>query len=232
LLGLGWLGLGRMSLGRLPLLGFLVRLWLPWQWVLWLWQWLPWQWQRLSREWLSEWTGRRASSRGTPFRWIRRWKCRFRRKTSGWSTWRSRTASRTRWDYGRSRTFGRINRLLGASTWCAGNEIRLRGNSNWSKPYEPSRNNFVLGTPNGRGSANKVHIRLLGTSTWCAGNEIRFCGNSSWSKPYEPSRNNLVLGTPNGRGSASKVHIHVVCSRGWPVGSPAGCRSVFKLVGC
>ena len=26
--------------------------------------------------------------------------------------------------------------------------------------------------------------------------------------------------------------IHTVCRRGWPVGSPAGCRSVFKLVGC
>ena len=51
-------------------------------------------------------------------------------------------------------------------------------------------------------------------------------------KPYEPSRNNFVLGTPNGRGSASKVNIHVVGSRGWPVGSPAGCRSVFKLLGC
>ena len=72
----------------------------------------------------------------------------------------------------------------------------------------------------------------MGASTWCAGNEIRLCGNSSRSKPYEPGRNNFVLVTPNGPGSASKVHIHVVCSRGWPVGSPAGCRSVFKLVGC
>jgi hypothetical protein len=190
LLGLGWLGLGRMWLGRLPLLRFLARLWLPRQWVLRLWQWLPRQrqplsreWERLSREWLSEWTGWRASSLDTPFRRIRRWECRGRRKTSGWSTWRSRTARRTRWDCGRSRTFGRTNRLWGASTWCAGNEIRLRGNSSRSKPYEPSRNNFVLGTP-------------------------------------------------NGRGSASKVHLHVVGSRGWPVGSPAGCRSVFKLVGC
>ena len=224
--------MGRMWLGRLPLLRFLVRLWLPRQWVLWLWQWLPWQWQRLSREWLSEWTGWRASSRGTPFRRIRRWECRVRRKTSGWSTWRSRTARRTPWDCGRSRTFGRTNRLLGASIWRAGNEIRLRGNRSPSKPYEPSRNNFVLGTPNGRGSASKVYIRLLGTSTWYAGNEIRRCGNSRWSKPYEPGRNNFVLGTPNGRGSASKVRIHEVCSRGWPVGSPAGCRSVFKLVGC
>ena len=72
----------------------------------------------------------------------------------------------------------------------------------------------------------------MGASNWCAGNEIRVHGNSSRSKPYEPSRNNFVLDTSNGRGSASKVHIHVVCGRGWPVGSPAGCRSVFKLVGC
>src|ERR1019366_3731204 len=172
-----------MWLGRVSLLRFLVRLWLPRQWLLWLWQWLSWLWQRLSREWLSEWTGRRASFRDTPFRWIRRWECRVRRKTSGWSAWRSRTAWRTRRDYGRSRTFGRINRLLGASTWCAGNELRRRGNKSWSKPYEPSRNNFGLGTP-------------------------------------------------NGRGSTSKVHIHVVWRTGWPVGRPAGCRSVFKLVRC
>ena len=178
--------MGRMWLGRLPLLRFLVRLWLPRQWVLWLWQWqrlprvwnrLPRQWQWLSREWLSECTGWRASSRGNPYRCIRQWDCRGRWKTSGWSAWR------TRWDYGRSRTFGRINLLLGASTWFAGNGIRLRGNSIESKPYAPSRNNFVLGTP-------------------------------------------------NRRGSASKVHIHVVCRRGWPVGSPAGCKSAFKLVGC
>jgi hypothetical protein len=183
LLGLGWLGLGRMWLGRLPLLGFLVRLWLPRPWVLWLSQWLPWQWRRSSREGLSEWTGRRASFRGTPFRRIRNWECRVRRKTSGWSAWRSRTARGTQWDYRRSRTFGGINRLLGATTWCADNEIRLRGNSSRSKPYEPGRNNFVLGTP------------------------------------------------PR-RGSTSKVHIHAVCGRGWAAGSPAGCRSVFKLVGC
>jgi len=213
LLGLGWLGLGRMWLGRLPLLRFLVRLWLPRQWVLWLWQWLPWQWQRLSREWLSEWTGRRASSRGTPFRWIRKWECRVRRKTSGWTAWR------TRWDYGRSRTFGRIDRLLGAPTWCADNEKHPCGNSRWSKPYEPSR---TFGRIN----------RFLGASTWCAGNEKRLWGNNRWSKPHEPSRNNFGLGTPNGRGSASKAHIHVVCSRGWSAGSPAGCRSVFKRVGC
>jgi hypothetical protein len=42
----------------------------------------------------------------------------------------------------------------------------------------------------------------------------------------------LRLGHAKRPGSASKVHIHVVCRRGWPVGSPAGCRSVFKLVGC
>jgi hypothetical protein len=214
-----------MWLGRLPLLRFRVRVWLPWlrlwlprQWVLWLWQCLPWLWQRLSREWLSEWTGRRVSSRGTPFRRIRRREYQVRRKTSGWSTWRSRTAWRTRWDYGRSRTFRRINRLWGASTWCAGNEIRLRGNSGWSKPYEPSR------------TSGRIN-RLWGASARHAGNEIRLERNGGWSKPYEPNRNNFVLGTPNGRGSASKVHIHVVWSRGRPAGSPAGCRSVFKLVG-
>ena len=168
-----WLGLGRMWLGRLPLLRFLVRLrpprlwlWLPRQWVLWLRQWLPRLWQRLSREWLSEWTSRRASFRGSPFKWIRRWECRLRRKASGWSAWRCRTAWRTRWDYGRRRTFGRINRLLGASTWCADNEIRLRGNSSRSQPLEPSRNNFVLGTPNGRGSASQVHIHVVCSKGW------------------------------------------------------------------
>jgi len=72
----------------------------------------------------------------------------------------------------------------------------------------------------------------LGTSIWGAGNEILPHGNSRWSKPYEPGRNNFVLGTPNDRGSASKVHFHAVCHRGWPVGSPAGCRSIFRLVGC
>ena len=121
---------------------------------------------------------------------------------------------------------------MGASTGCAGNEIRVCGNSSRSKPYEPSGNNFVLDTPNGRGSAGKVHIHLLGTSSRCAGDEIRVCGNSSRTKPYEPGRNNFVLGTPNGRGSAGKVHIHVVWSRDWPVGSPAGRRSVFWLVRC
>lgn len=72
----------------------------------------------------------------------------------------------------------------------------------------------------------------MGGATWCAGNEIHPCGNSNWSQPYKPGRSNFVLGTPNGRGSASKVYIHVVCGRGWSVASPAGCRPVFKLVGC
>jgi hypothetical protein len=58
---------------------------------------------------------------------------------------------------------------LGASTWCAGNEIRPRGNSSWSKPHEPGRNNFVLGTPNGRSSASKVHIHVVCSRGWPAG---------------------------------------------------------------
>ena len=234
LLGLGWLGLGRMWLGRQPLPWFRVRLWLRRQW-------LPRLWQRVSREWLSEWTGRRASPRGTAFQRIRRWEWRIRRQTSGWSTWRSRAAWRTRWEYGRSRTFGRINRHLGPSTWCAGTEIRRCGDNRRCRPYESGRNRFVSGTSNGRSSASKVHIcvvgsrtfgrinRHFGASAWRAGAEIRRCGNRNGSKPSEPSRNNFVLGTPNGR---SKAHIHVACSGGWPDGSPAGCKSVCQRVGC
>lgn len=103
---------------------------------------------------------------------------------------------------------------MGASTWCAGNKIRLGGDGGWSKPYESSRNDFDLDTPNGWGSASKAHIRLLGRSTWCAGNEIRLRGDSRRSKPHEPGRDDFDLVTPNDRGSASKAHFHVVCSRG------------------
>ena len=56
-------------------------------------------------------------------------KCRVRRNTSGWPTWWTRTARRSRWDYGCSKTFRRINRRLGELY----NEIRLRRNRRWSR---------------------------------------------------------------------------------------------------
>jgi hypothetical protein len=58
---------------------------------------------------------------------------------------------------------------LGASTRRTGNQIRLRGNSNRGKPYEPSRYNFVLDPPNERGSASKVHIHVVCSRSWSVG---------------------------------------------------------------